>query len=103
MSKNSSKVSNENKQGMVFRSKFAQKWILELDFEKFYSRFGISSFKISCVPIFIGPNLAKNEFWGQNFRYLSPDSESAPPRYHVFQFSDKTDSFDFFGPNLPEN
>ena len=23
-------------------------------------------------------------------------------RYHVFQFSDRTDNFDFFGPNLPK-
>ena len=24
-------------------------------------------------------------------------------RYHVYQFSDKTDNFDFLGPNLPKN
>ena len=27
---------------------------------------------------------------------------SASSRYHVYQFSDKTDNFDFFGPNLPQ-
>ena len=68
MSKSSSKVSNENKQEMVFRPKFAE-----------------------------------NEFWGQNFKNLSPDLESVPPRYSVFQFSGKIDSIDFFGPNLPKN
>ena len=28
---------------------------------------------------FLGPNLPKNEFWGQNFKNLSLDLESAPP------------------------
>ena len=51
---------------------------------------------------FFGPNLPKNGFWGQNFEILSPDAESAPPRYHVCQFSGKTDNFDFFGSDLPE-
>ena len=51
---------------------------------------------------FLGPNLPKNGFWGRNFKNLSPDSESALPRYHVCQFSVKTENFDFFGPNLPE-
>ena len=29
--------------------------------------------------------------------------ESASLRYHVYQFSDKTDNFDFLGPHLPKN
>ena len=37
----------------------------------------------------LGPNLPKNEFWGQNFKNLSLDSESASLRYCVHQFSDK--------------
>ena len=44
----------------------------------------------------------KIQFWGRNFKNLSPDSESALPRYHVCQFSVKTENFDFFGPNLPK-
>ena len=36
---------------------------------------------------FFGPNLPKNGFWGRNFKTPSPDLESAPPRYHVCQFS----------------
>ena len=53
---------------------------------------------------FFGPNLPKNRFWGQNFenqfwtqnfKNVSLDLKSAPPRYHVRQFSGKTDSFDF--------
>ena len=42
----------------------------------------------------------KNEFWGQNFKNLSSDSESAPPRDHECQFSVKMENFSFFGPNL---
>ena len=52
---------------------------------------------------FLGPNLPKNGFWGQNFKNLSLDSESASLRYYVHQFSDKTDNFEFLGPNLPKN
>ena len=42
----------------------------------------------------------KNGFWGRNFKNLSLDSESAPPRYHVCQFSVKVKHFEFFGLNL---
>ena len=49
---------------------------------------------------FLGPNFPKNRFWGQNFKNLSLDSESASLRYYVHQFSDKTDNFEFFGLNL---
>ena len=52
---------------------------------------------------FFGPNLPKSGFWGRNFENLSPDSESATPRYQVFQFAGKTDSFYLFGLNLPKN
>ena len=44
--------------------------------------------------------MPKNKFWGRSLKNLSRDSESAPPRYHVCQFSFKTDSFEFFGLNL---
>ena len=43
---------------------------------------------------------AQNEFWGQNFKNLSPGSESAPQRYHECQFSVKMNNFRFFGLNL---
>ena len=49
---------------------------------------------------FFTPNLPRKEFWGRNFKNLSTDSESAPPRYHVSQFSVKTDYLEFFGLNL---
>ena len=49
---------------------------------------------------FFDPNLPKNGFWGRNFKNLSPNSESAPPRHLVNHFSIKTDNFEFFGRNL---
>ena len=49
---------------------------------------------------FFDPNLAKNEFWGRNFKNLSLDLKSAPPIYHVCHFSVKMDNFSFFGLNL---
>ena len=49
---------------------------------------------------FFGPNLPKKGFWGQNFKNLSLDSESAPSIYHVCQVSVKMDNFLFFGLNL---
>ena len=49
---------------------------------------------------FLGPNLPKNGFWGRNFKYLSLDSESAPPRYHVCQLSVTMDNFAFSDLNL---
>ena len=51
---------------------------------------------------FFGPNLPKNGFWGWNFKNLSLDLESAPPRYHECQFSVKMENFKFFGLNLGE-
>ena len=48
-------------------------------------------------------SIVKNWFWGWNFENLSPDLESASLRYYVHQFSDKTNNFEFLGPNLPKN
>ena len=31
------------------------------------------------------------------------EQESASLRYHVYQFSDKTNNFNLLGPNLPKN
>ena len=54
-----------------------------------------SPYKIDIFE-FLGPNLPKNRFWGQNFKNLSLDSKSASLRYYVHQFSDKTDIFEFW-------
>ena len=52
---------------------------------------------------FLGPNLPKNGFWGQNFKNKSLDLESASLRYYVYQFSDKTENFGFLNSNLLKN
>ena len=44
--------------------------------------------------------MPQNGFCGRNFKNISLDSESAPPRYHVCQFSVKMCNFKFFGLNL---
>ena len=70
------------------------------------SGFGISILEIQRAPFFrqnfefLGPNLAKNGFWGRNFNNLSLDLESTPPIYLVCQFSVKIEIFQFFGLNL---
>ena len=59
---------------------------------------------------FLDPNLTKNEFWGRNFKNLTLDSESVPPRYHVCQFSIKVELnlgklpnyVQYFGSNIVE-
>ena len=52
---------------------------------------------------FLGSNMPKNGFWGQNFKNVSLDLESASLRYSVHQFSDKKNNFEFLGPNMPKN
>ena len=52
---------------------------------------------------FLGPNLPKNQFWGETFKNLSLDSESASLRCYVYQFSDKTDNLEFLDSNFPKN
>ena len=101
-------IFRQNGQLWIFGSKFAQKWILGSKFQKSKSGFGIRILEILGAPIFrqtnnfefLGPNLPKNRFWGRNFKNLSLDSESAPPIYHVCQFSVKMDNFYFFDLNL---
>ena len=45
-------IFRQNGQHWIFGSKFAQKWILGLGFQKSKSEFGISTSNIPCVPIF---------------------------------------------------
>ena len=47
-------------------------------------------------------NFAQNGFLGWKFRKLMLKKESAFLRYHVCHFLDKTDNFEFLGPNLPK-
>ena len=43
---------------------------------------------------------AQKRVFGLKFQNLSLDLESAPPRYHVSQFSVKVDNFELFALNL---
>ena len=56
-----------------------------------------------CANFQVKPQNPKNEFWSHNFKILRPYSESATLRYHMFQFSGKTNSFGFFSANFPKN
>ena len=49
---------------------------------------------------FFGPTFSKNGLCHRNLKNLSPDSQIAPLRYHLCQFSVKTDNIKFFGLNL---
>ena len=83
---------------------------MDLDFEiqKTNVRIRISILEIPCVPIFrqnkqfwfFWSKFAQKQILGWDFKNLSLDSESAPPRYHVWQPSVKMDKFAFFGLNL---
>ena len=46
--------------------------------------------------------LAQKQILVSNFKKLSPNLELALPRYHVCQFSNKMDTFDFLNQSLPK-
>ena len=85
---------------LTFWPRFAPKMDFGLEIQKTDVEIRISILEM-CVPIcryyvcqfsgktynfdFFGPNLPKNEFWGQNFKILSPDSESAAPKSTYYQ------------------
>ena len=96
---------------MTFLDQTCPKSKLRFEIQETNVGIRISILEIPCVPILrqsrqllvFGPKFAKNGFWGQNFKNLSLDLESASLRYYVHQFSDKTDNFEFLDPNLPKN
>ena len=86
---------------LTFLAQICPEIDLRLEFQKTNVGIRISILKISCVPIsgktnnfdFFDPNVLKNKFWGGNFKNLSPDSRSAPPRDQLCQFSVEMDNF----------
>ena len=84
----------EKQTTLTFSDPGLPKSYLELKIRKTNVVIRINILEIPCVPIFrqnwhfyfLSPNLPKNEFWGRNFKNLSLDSESTPPKYHVCQF-----------------
>ena len=96
---------------LTFLAKICPKRKLGFEIQKNNFGIRISIFEIPSVPIFrknrqlwiFGSKFTQNGFWGQNFKNLSLDAKWAYLRYYVHQFSDKTDNFEFLGPNLPKN
>ena len=96
---------------LTFLAQICPKMDLGSEFQKTNVGIRISIVKVSCVPSFrknkqlwlSRPKFVQNGIWDRNFKNLSLDSESASLRYCVHQFSDKTDIFEFLGPNLPKN
>ena len=90
-----------------FLAQICPKRKLGFEIQKTNVAIRINILEISCVPIFRQNGqlwyLPKNGFWGQNVKNFSLDLKSASLRYYVHQFSDKTDNFEFLGPNLPKN
>ena len=62
-----------------------------------------TNFQTKRTTLTFWTQICSTMIWGQNFKNLSLDSESASLRYYVYQFSDIRDSFQFLGPNLPKN
>ena len=64
-------ILRQKRQFWLFGPKFAQKWVLGLKSQKSGSGLGISILEVQCALIFrqnakfLGPNLAKNRFWGR--------------------------------------
>ena len=93
---------------LPFLAQICPKRHLGLGIEKTNAEIRISILKIPCVPIFkqngqlwlFEPKFTQKWILWLEFQKLSLDSESAPSRYHVSQFSVKMDNFEFFGLNL---
>ena len=49
---------------------------------------------------FFGSNLPKYWILGSEFQKFNSDSELAPPRNRLYQFSAKVDNFEISGPNF---
>ena len=87
----------------------AKKWIFSSKSRNVEIR--ISIFEIPCMPTF-RQNKQLLLFWHKfaqkgiyiwKFIKIMLELESASLRYHVYQFSDKTNNFEFLVPNLPKN
>ena len=93
---------------LTFLAQTCPKIDLVLEIQKTNVRIRIDILEMPCREFsgktdnlgFFDPNFPKNWFWGRNFKNLSADSRSAPPRDHVCQFSVKMDNFEFFDLNL---
>ena len=96
---------------MTILAQICPKRNLKLEIHKTNVGITISILEISSVSIF-SSNRQLRLLWHKfaqkgnldlKFRKLMFEQESASLRYHVHQFSDKMDNFEFLGPNLPKN
>ena len=59
-----------------------------------------ASFQAKWTTLTFSAQICRRMVLGVRIQNLSQGSKSAPPRYHVCQFSLKTDNFEFIGLNL---
>ena len=93
---------------MTFSVQICLKMDLGLEIEKINVGIRMIIPEILCVPIFrqngelslFRPKFAQKCILGSEFKNLSVDLESAPPRYYVCHFSGKIDNLEFFHLNL---
>ena len=65
------------------------------------SKYHVCQFQAKQITLTFSAQICpKMDFGFQNFKNLRVDSESAPPRDHVWQFSVKINNFEIFGLNL---
>ena len=90
---------------LTFLIQICPKRILGFEIQKNNVAIRICILVIPCAPIFrrnkhfwfLGPNLPKNRFLGQNFKNLNLDPESGSLRYYKHQFFRQNLQFWLFG------
>ena len=93
---------------LTFLPQICPKMDFWLEIQKTTVEIRTSILEIPFVPMFkekgqlwlFWPKFARKWIWGRNFKTLSVDLESTPPKYHVCQFSVKMDNFEVFSLNL---
>ena len=102
-------ILRQNRQLWLFGPKFAKKWNLGSKFQKSKFPFGISILEIPHAPTFrwnrqlwmFRPKFAQK--WILRSKFQKSKSGFRIIILGILQFSEKTDNFEFLGPNLPKN
>ena len=100
----------QNGQIWLFWPTFDQKLIFSSKLKKANVEIRVTILEIPRMPTFrqkkqlwfFWSKFAQKGIWSWKFIKLMFEGEPASSRYHVCQFSVKTDNFDLFGPNLPK-
>ena len=96
---------------LIFLAEICPKRKLEFENQETNVGIEISILEIPCVPIFrqnrqlwaFGAKFGQKSISVSKFQKSKSGFESASLWYYVHQFSNKTDNFEFLGPNLPKN